>query len=650
MRSHIAPLRGIHLADATGDGMLDAIAVGATGLADFRFYVIAVLPGDGHGHHGTAVHTATGIREDHNGMRSAVADFTGDGRPDVAILRTSSIHLYAGRTDGTFQAPAVSQAGVPYYGTAEAAELTGDGKPDLIVLGNGRTEVYVNEGGGRFRQIADTYSGTFSRNGYALADFDADGKLDAVYGPHDAYLGLGNGTFDWVFSIGRYVGYGSVVGSGDFDEDGFPDLIIQNETVVYFHHGNGDGTFAQGRPIDFDLHLGISSHGAVQTVIADVDGDQHLDLVNIDSAQNRSARRTEVLLGNGNGGFRAAETIRYGGFPDSIALADLDDNGWLDVVAIESESMTVDVVLTGLTESQDRPVELTVTSPAVPLTHGEHVPIAVAVRDAASGEPAAGVVLVHEGARTVAVAHLDAAGHAVLAPVLPAGAHDLVTTFARNAVFASATAAAIHQDVAKAPTSVRLIATQTVGAGFEYDAALIIEREVRDGAFATGTFTAKVTGFAPRTELVSAYSTTYGFVATAVGAYTIEVEYSGDANYEGSRASTTVTVTPVPAVIALVVRPRGHVPVGAPVTLTALVNPANATGTVTFYDRDLGLITAPVKDGIATATITSLLGGRHLLHAEYSGDGVVADRRRSMGVYVTVDGPPAPKRRSGGTR
>jgi hypothetical protein len=61
----------------------------------------------------------------------------------------------------------------------------------------------------------------------------------------------------------------------------------------------------------------------------------------------------------------------------------------------------------------------------------------------------------------------------------------------------------------------------------------------------------------------------------------------------------------------------------APVTLTASVTPATATGEVEFREHDTALGTAPVTGGVATLSVSSLAEGDHALIARYGGDGVV---------------------------
>jgi Bacterial Ig-like domain (group 3) len=56
------------------------------------------------------------------------------------------------------------------------------------------------------------------------------------------------------------------------------------------------------------------------------------------------------------------------------------------------------------------------------------------------------------------------------------------------------------------------------------------------------------------------------------------------------------------------------------VTFTATVSPGAATGTVTFVDGTTTLGTAPLSNGIAAFTTSSLSGGTHNITAAYSGD------------------------------
>ena len=91
-----------------------------------------------------------------------------------------------------------------------------------------------------------------------------------------------------------------------------------------------------------------------------------------------------------------------------------------------------------------------------------------------------------------------------------------------------------------------------------------------------------------------------------------------------STTTTTLSISPNPA------------NVGQPVTLTAIVSPASATGTVSFYDGATLLGTVALSNGTAILTLSSLTLGSHSLTAVYSGDASFSGSTSSI-VTLIVD-------------
>jgi len=104
-----------------------------------------------------------------------VADFNGDGRPDIAVgsyfgPENNGIEIFFGNGDGTFQGPYVPiTTGVT---TLAAADLIGDGMLDLIYNGN----ILLNNGNGTFSPLPSTNAGGL------FGDFNGDGRMDYVSG------------------------------------------------------------------------------------------------------------------------------------------------------------------------------------------------------------------------------------------------------------------------------------------------------------------------------------------------------------------------------------------------------------------------------------------------------------------------------------
>src|SRR5580693_9668075 len=130
-------------------------------------------------------------------------------------------------------------------------------------------------------------------SGCGWIDYDQNGLLDfylvngaatRVYTPQQSLRGAlyrnnGDGTFTDVTAktgVGAEGLFGMGVAVGDYDDDGFPDLLVLGYGKSILYHNNGDGTFT-----DVTAHGGVANTGKWASSAAwfDYDNDGFLDLV-----------------------------------------------------------------------------------------------------------------------------------------------------------------------------------------------------------------------------------------------------------------------------------------------------------------------------------------------------------------------------------
>jgi hypothetical protein len=343
-----------------------------------------VLLGNGDGSFQPPINYTTGIRP----LAVVVGDFNRDGILDLAVTNYG-VSVLLGNGDGTFRAPVKYAAGTQPWGIA-VGDLNGDGILDLVVgdvrLPSDAVRVLLGKGDGTF-QPARSYTtgatGDFIAS-VAIADVNGDGIPDLVAAAAGTsftvkvLLGKGDGSFQLAHSypVGPQP---SFVAVGDFNGDGKSDLAVANSfsSNVSVLLGNGDGTFqapprydtgsfpiaAVARDLNGDgipdlaMVVGLGGGDSVSVLlgqagggfqaavqypvgkatgtlaVADVNGDGIPDLV-VPTAGAAANYAVSVLLGNGDGTFQPAVASPVGNYSRSIALADLNGDGFPDLVMV----------------------------------------------------------------------------------------------------------------------------------------------------------------------------------------------------------------------------------------------------------------------------------------------------------------------------
>jgi hypothetical protein len=284
--------------------------------------------GDGTFKSGTAV----------TGSPLAVADFNGDGKPDVLELGTGTLRVLLGNGDGTFQAPIITNSGAGLT-VVGATDLNGDGKADVVGIFNNTLFVYLANGDGTFAAGVSYSLGAVQiyLPTILFGDFNGDHKTDVAVltSPQEiVLLGNGDGTFQSTVLTSTGAANTTSVVVGDFNGDGRLDLAAtlaptNGAVTVVLQFGNGDGTF-QAATTAFSGPASNIGQLAPLTALAaaDVSGDGKLDLV-------LAADLIGIYLGNGDGTF-SNTPIYYQPLSSGnagIAIADFNSDGKPDIAA-----------------------------------------------------------------------------------------------------------------------------------------------------------------------------------------------------------------------------------------------------------------------------------------------------------------------------
>ena len=328
----------------------------------------------------------------------AVFDYDNDGRLDIFFTNGARIQdpMPAGKTaekdsprywnrlfhqnaDGTFTDVTEKSglAGAGYSMGVAVGDYDNDGFEDLYVTGLDRAMLYHNNGDGTFTDVtAKTGTGVSGWSTSAgFFDYDNDGKLDlfvARYidwsfatnhwcGPSETrfychpllYTGVtsvlyhnnGDGTFTDVSAksgIAKLTGRGLGVAFADYDNDGWTDIYVANDSMQCFLYRNrGDGTFTEeGIAAGVAYNEDGDAFAGMGVDFSDYNNDGLPDLVVTDLAgQNYMIFRN-----------RGDRTFTSETYPSGLARAtrsrtgwgirwmDADNDGWKDLYVAQGHT------------------------------------------------------------------------------------------------------------------------------------------------------------------------------------------------------------------------------------------------------------------------------------------------------------------------
>lgn len=316
----------LHISDVNRDGLRDALVGGAT---------LELLLGRGDGTF-QSVRTIEAV----GGNGVATADFNSDGNPDVAYGSGMNLRLYLGRGDGTFAAG----TSLPIDSNAvaiAAGDLNRDERPDLVIgdYGTGMSYAYIlpGRGDGTFGPINKIGVGS-SPHSLRLVDLNRDGKLDIVTANHggdgaSVLFGNGDGSFGSLQTVAgaeRPIQVEAV----DVNLDAIPDLVVSSASAgkVTLHLGRGDGTFLPAQTIAV-----ATERNTYGLAVGDLNRDGVPDIA-VCSANN--GNQISVLLGIGDGSFRAPVPIAVGTDTFALGIADWNGDGGNDLAATNASPPT----------------------------------------------------------------------------------------------------------------------------------------------------------------------------------------------------------------------------------------------------------------------------------------------------------------------
>ncbi len=327
---------------------------------------------------------------ENTGTGAAIVDFDNDGLPDVFLVngdqferdQTPNVHYLYRNLGGLKFEDATAKSGITHTDWGQgvcAGDVDNDGKVDLFITAWGENHLWRNQGGGTFRDETrerGLAAGKRWSTGCAFLDYDRDGHLDLFVAHYLAFdpaktprpidpghctwkglpvvcgpMGLprermslyhndGHGHFTDVSAssgVGRPQSVGLTVLTGDFDNDGWPDIYVACDSAPsLFFLNKHDGTFEEA---GVSTALAYDEEGHEQSgmgaTAADYDHNGFLDI-----AKTNFADDMPNLYMNHDGGIFTDVTIKAGlGVHTDlvswgVGFLDVDNDGWKDLLIV----------------------------------------------------------------------------------------------------------------------------------------------------------------------------------------------------------------------------------------------------------------------------------------------------------------------------
>lgn len=325
------------------------------------------------------------------GCGVAFYDYDNDGWLDIYLVngwclegfpsgQEPSSHLFRNNRDGTFT-DVTAKAGLIHHGWGQGVcigDYDNDGFDDLFVTYFGKNVLYHNNGDGTFTDVTEKAgvggNGKRWNTGCAFVDYDRDGKLDlfvanyidldlataplpesgpCLYkgvmvacgppglkgGKNILFHNNGDGTFRDISQAAGILESGGTYGlgvlTGDFDNDGWPDIYVANDSAPSaFYQNKKNGTFTD---IAVEAGCALSPDGKPQAGMGVSAADYDLD-GNLDIVKTNFAGDTPSLYHN-LGGANFEDTTFTAGLGAhtqylgwGCGFLDFDNDGWPDIL------------------------------------------------------------------------------------------------------------------------------------------------------------------------------------------------------------------------------------------------------------------------------------------------------------------------------
>lgn len=339
----------VSVGDLDGDGKADLVVVNKS---DSTISILKNTSTTGNISFAPKIDLTTGFLP----QSVVIGDLNGDGKLDIAVISTGSSSSIVTVFQNT-------SAGINIYFDVHVSYATGlssqsvsigdidsDGKPDIIVSNTGSNTISVLRNTSNVKEAISfaakmDYATGISPQGLTIGDMDGDQKPDIICANYTSgtFSVLRNtstiGSISFDSKIDFTTGSGpQSLSIGDLDGDGKPDIAIANKlsnTISVFGNTSSIGSISFAAKVDAP-----TGSTPMNVSIGDIDGDGIPDL----AVTNNTSNTVSVIKNTSTiGSISMATKVDFttGISPTGLSIADLDGDGKPDLIATNSNSVSV---------------------------------------------------------------------------------------------------------------------------------------------------------------------------------------------------------------------------------------------------------------------------------------------------------------------
>lgn len=287
--------------------------------------------------------------------------FAGNCKGDIGSLAEQPNEVFFNNSGKEFQLQ--TTLGNDITRDVALTDIDNDGDVDIFVANVGANSIFVNDGNGEFQESETLLPGD-ETTAVAFWDFNNDGYMDAVLGNRNGEANrlLYNkaGTFnDASMSLGKYDT--TAIDIGDIDMDGDMDIVFGTTTLIKIWTNSGDNTFGFVGDSRFQARNDTYYTNEVQDLrLADIDNDGDLDII-----AAAYSGHDMIWLNTGLGSFKDSNNQMNVPVSKHMTVGDFNKDGFLDFAFGKYEQLNYlwlnDMTNNNINDSPSVPNSLSVT-------------------------------------------------------------------------------------------------------------------------------------------------------------------------------------------------------------------------------------------------------------------------------------------------